>query len=134
MALARGRKANIPMPPDVEKFFDAAEAGNWPEVERLFTVLHDLILEQRKTPPAALEPFWSPIFVTYGTLEQVHDLPAQKYLDYGNAILDSLKPGMVYVGGTDPGRFVPELMTETGGAEPHIVITQNALADGTYLD
>ena len=27
------------MPPDVEKFFAAAEANNWPEVERLFTVL-----------------------------------------------------------------------------------------------
>src|ERR1051325_1307708 len=132
LALAKGRKQNIAMPPDVEKFFDAAEAGNWPEVERLWTLL--LSQRRQQPPPPELEPFWSPIFITYGTLEQAHDLPAQQYLDYGNAILNSLKPGMVYVGGTDPGRFIPELMTETGDAQSHIVITQNGLADGTYLE
>ncbi|HLK52559.1 MAG TPA: tetratricopeptide repeat protein, partial [Candidatus Angelobacter sp.] len=43
------------------------------------------------------------------------------------------QPGMVYVGGTDDGRWVPELMNETSG-DPHIMLTQNALADGSYLD
>src|SRR6185503_9761730 len=48
IALARGRKQNIPMPPDVEKFFDAAEAGNWPEVERLWGLL---LAQRRQQPP-----------------------------------------------------------------------------------
>jgi hypothetical protein len=69
----------------------------------------------------------------YGVAEQAHNWPAQQLLDYGNAILDSLRPGMVYVGGTDNGRWVPELLNETSG-DPHIIFTQNALADGTYLD
>jgi hypothetical protein len=54
-------------------------------------------------------------------------------LDYGNAILDSLRPGMVYVGGTDPGRFIPTFLNETSDGEHHVVLTQNAMADGTYL-
>ena len=41
---------------------------------------------------------------------------------------------MVYVGGTDPGRFIPTLLNETGDGERHVVLTQNALADGTYLE
>jgi tetratricopeptide (TPR) repeat protein len=41
---------------------------------------------------------------------------------------------MVYVGGTDPGRWIPELLNETSGAEQHIIVTQNAFADGRYLD
>jgi hypothetical protein len=60
--------------------------------------------------------------------------PAQKLLDYGNATLESLRPGMVYVGGTDPGFFIPMLVNETGDDERHIVLTQNGLADPSYLD
>jgi hypothetical protein len=41
---------------------------------------------------------------------------------------------MVYVGGTDNGRWVPELLNDTSDGEQHIVVTQNALADGRYLD
>ena len=41
---------------------------------------------------------------------------------------------MVYVGGTDPGRFIPTLLNETSDGERHLVLTQNALADGTYLE
>jgi ribosomal protein L16/L10AE len=41
---------------------------------------------------------------------------------------------MVYVGGTDNGRWIPELLNETSGGDSHIVITQNALAAGDYQD
>lgn len=41
---------------------------------------------------------------------------------------------MVYVGGTDNGRRIPELLDETSGKEPHVIVTQNALADGRYVD
>jgi tetratricopeptide (TPR) repeat protein len=41
---------------------------------------------------------------------------------------------MIYVGGTDPGCFIPTFMNETSDGDRHITLTQNALADGTYLD
>ena len=66
--------------------------------------------------------------------EAAHDWTAQKLLDYGHAVLGSLRPGMVYVGGTDAGRFIPTLLNETSDGERHVVLTQNALADGTYLE
>jgi len=40
---------------------------------------------------------------------------------------------MVYLGGTDEGRAIPEFLNETRDGERHIVITQNGLADGSYL-
>src|SRR5438094_626452 len=65
---------------------------------------------------------------------EAHKWPAQKLLDYGQTILGSLRPGMVYVGGTDPGCFIPTFLNETSEGERHVVMTQNALADGSYLD
>ena len=38
------------------------------------------------------------------------------------------------MGGTDPGRWIPELLNETSSGEEHIIVTQNAFADGRYLD
>src|SRR5262249_37088689 len=65
---------------------------------------------------------------------ETHKWPAEKLLDYADAVLGSLRSGMVYVGGTDPGRFIPTLVNETSGGEQHIILTQNALADRLYLD
>src|SRR6202051_964060 len=41
---------------------------------------------------------------------------------------------MVYVGGTDEGRWIPELLNDTSDGERHIIVTQNGLADGAYGD
>ncbi len=129
---AIARQKNVAVPPEVEQFFDAAEAGNWEQAHALFTKLQ----ADRKTEPhpAELDQLWAPVLTTLNALQQVHVWPAQEYLDYGNAILDSLRPGMIYVGGTDPGRGIPELLSATADSEQHIVITQNGLADATYLE
>jgi hypothetical protein len=81
-----------------------------------------------------LDPDWPAVLDAYGVAEQAHLWPAKKLIDYGNAVLDSLRPGMVYVGGTDNGRWIPELLNETSGGEAHIIVTQNGFADGRYLD
>jgi hypothetical protein len=123
---------NIGVPTDVEQFFAAAEAGDWEQLQALF---RKMVAERRVQPhPPELDQLWAPVLATFNALEEAHSWPAQEYLDYGNAILDSLKPGMVYVGGTDPGRGIPELLNETSDSERHVVITQNGLADNTYMD
>jgi hypothetical protein len=123
------------LPPEVDAFFKAVDRGDWDETHRLWQELatHAHQYAYSKSDRPDLQPYWSSVLDAYGVAEQAHNWPAQKLLDYGNAILDSLRPGMVYVGGTDNGRWVPELMNETSG-DPHIMITQNALADGDYLD
>jgi hypothetical protein len=124
------KRFNVEVRPDVERFFDAVERGKWEEIEAAFQPL----FEQRKAGDRDdLNQIWGPILEAYGVAESTHLWPAQKLLDYGNAILDSLRPGMVYVGGTDPGRFIPTFLNETSDEEHHIVLTQNAMADSTYL-
>jgi len=130
--LAMAKKYKLVVSPEIKAFFDAAERGHWDEINERFAALWNL--KKSTNAPPELRTLWGPILETLGVAESAHDWPAQRLLDYGNSILDSLRPGMVYVGGTDPGRFIPTLMNETSDGERHIVLTQNGLADNSYLD
>jgi len=124
------KRFNVEVRPDVEQFFQAVEGGKWEEIQAAFQPM----FEQRKAGARDdLNVLWGPILEAYGVAESTHLWPAQKLLDYGNTILDSLRPGMVYVGGTDPGRFIPTFLNETSDGEHHVILTQNAMADNTYL-
>lgn len=46
-----------------------------------------------------------------------------------------MEPGAIFYGGTDPGRFVPTYMIYSAQVRPDVfLITQNALADNTYMN
>ena len=131
IARAMAKRLNVDLPPEAEQFFKAVAAGNWEELNDFFRELRQL----RDAPGGdKLRSLWGPILETLLIAECAHAWPAQKLLDYGQATLGSLPPGMVYVGGTDPGRGIPTLLNETSQGDRHIVITQNGLADGTYLE
>jgi hypothetical protein len=133
IAHAMAKRLNVKVPDEVERFFDAVEGGRWDEID----AAHKALLEDEKQfnqpKTAELHQFWRPIQEVWGAAREAQSWPAQRLLDYGNSILDSLRPGMIYAGGTDPGCFIPTMMNDTTDAEKHIVLTQNALADGTYL-
>jgi hypothetical protein len=133
---AIARRSQKEIPPEVERFFDAVESGNWLDITNQWHELavHSSQYEFSSNHWDHLDPFWPSVLDAYGVAEQAHLWPAQKLLDYGNAVMGSLRPGMVYVGGTDNGRWIPELLNDTNDGEQHIVVTQNALADGRYLD
>jgi hypothetical protein len=133
-AIARHLKKDVP--PAVEKFFDSLDGGNWEEIRAQFHEIatHAGRYEYSTAHEPDLDPFFRPVVEAFGAAEQAHSWPPQQLLDYGNSVLDSLRPGMVYVGGTDPGCFIPTMMNETSDGEHHIVLTQNALADSDYLD
>jgi hypothetical protein len=136
LAYALARRHNVTVPADVERFFAAVESGIWPDIQAAFEKINggdsSASHSERRSPEVV--KLWPAIIDAFGTAEQVHDWPAQELLDYGNAILGALRPGMVYVGGTDNGRWIPELLNETTDGERHIVITQNGLAASDYLD
>lgn len=47
----------------------------------------------------------------------------------------AMEPNAIYFGGTDPGRFVPTYMIYSACVRPDVfLITQNALADNTYMN
>jgi hypothetical protein len=124
----------LELPAEVEKFFDVAATGNWLELQILFKAMQEERQHQEGPQAEAIARFWPILNETYGVIEEAHDWPAQKLLDYGYAILDSLRPDMVYVGGTDAGRFIPTLLNETSGGGRHVVLTQNAFADASYVE
>jgi hypothetical protein len=128
-SMAKHFKVN--MTKEIESFFEAAEAGRWDDLKAAF----DTLKKQRASDEHGkdLGTLWAPMLETFLVAECAYDWPAQKLLDYGESVLGSLRPGMVYVGGTDPGRGIPTLLNETSEGERHIVLTQNALADGSYV-
>ncbi len=132
---ALARRSQKSVPPEVEKFFAAIESGRWEEIEAQWDAMAKQSGQyEGSTHSPELDAFWPAVLDAYGVAEQAHLWPAQKLLDYGQAVLDSLRPGMVYVGGTDNGRWIPELLNETSGGEQHVIVTQNAFADGRYLE
>jgi hypothetical protein len=135
LAEALARRHGTEIPGVVAHFFDALEAGDWEESQRLFKDM-TLTSEQSQSPKPLPEfmAAWPAVLDAFGAAEQAHEWPAQQLLDYGHAILSALRPGMVFVGGTDAGRWIPALINETSGSERHIMLTQNALADARYLE
>jgi hypothetical protein len=128
---AMAKHFHVQVPAEAERFFESAKSGNWEHVRQAFESLS--ALRKSEAGSEDLATLWPVILETYGVAEAAHDWPAQKLLDYGKDVLGSLRPGMVYVGGTDPGRFIPTLLNETSDGDRHIVLTQNALADNSYL-
>ena len=135
-ANALARRHNVQVSQEVERFFAAVESGNWKDIEATFQKINggDSSAGHADKRAPDVEKLWPAIIDAYGVAEQVHLWPAQKLLDYGDAVLGALRPGMVYVGGTDNGRWIPELLNDTNDGERHIIVTQNALADSTYVD
>jgi hypothetical protein len=128
---AMAKRVNMELPPEVEQFFDAVASGRWEELNERFETLKQL---RDSAGGEKLRSLWGPLLETLLIAECAHAWPAQKLLDYGQATLGSLPPGMVYIGGTDPGRGIPTLLNQTSEGDTHIVITQNGLADATYLE
>jgi tetratricopeptide (TPR) repeat protein len=125
-------RAGLSLDPDVERFFGAVEVGQWEDIERWFQLL--VARRQGSPRPPELDAVWPAVLDAYGAAEQAHHWPAKQLLEYGESVLGALKPGMVYLGGTDAGRWVPSLLAENGQGTGPIVITQNLLADAAYLD
>ena len=134
MVHAMAKRSNAKVPKEVEQFFDAIDGGRWEEIDATQTALFMIRTNANLPGSSELRDIWRPIQEAWGAALVAHNWPAQTLLDYGNAILGSLKPGMIYAGGTDPGCFIPTMLNETADSEQHIVLTQNALADGAYLN
>jgi hypothetical protein len=133
---ALARRRNVQVPDDVERFFDAVESGDWERIEAAFNKINggDSSAGHTSKRTPEVTSLWPAIIDAYGAAEQVHLWPAQELLDYGNSVLGALRPGMVYVGGTDNGRWIPELLNDTSDGERRVIVTQNGLADSSYLD
>lgn len=120
------------LPANAWVFFAAGSHADWPTVTNAYAELH----AKRVAGDRSIHgPAFQPILEAYGAYEQF-SLMGEKYAHlFTQDIMDSLPAHAVYLGGTDPGRFLitAALKSQTNG-DPCFVLTQNALADGTYLE
>jgi len=125
-------------PPGFASFFAAAEKGNWPALNHAFTELRQHAGQYEhsgQTDERLRGTKWQTIIEVWGAFEAFGDGDAKYSSAFGNDIVGSIPPGSIYFGGTDPGRFVVTALQKSHvNGDPFFGLTQNALADNTYLD
>jgi hypothetical protein len=122
--------------PEVWDYFRAGIKGDWGTLTNGYAALRKRSsqYEDSRPEPELANPVWQTIVETscaYGFFADV-DFPLA--LRYGRDVMEHIKPGSIYFGGTDPGRGVITALSEDHAAgKPFFTITQNALANGDYL-
>jgi hypothetical protein len=78
--------------------------------------------------------YWSPVLEICLAYDHVIRCEPKYTAIFADGIINSIPPGSIYFGGTDPGRGIPTAFEKSQIAgDPFFIVTQNALADGTYL-
>ena len=125
--------------PEYQKFFRAATSGDWQMVTNMFESFkqrHPQYSHLNGHPDLSLRTaFWQPVLETclaYANVVECEPAYTQLATD---GIINSIPAGSIYFGGTDPGRGLPTAFCKSQiNGDPFYTLTQNALADGTYLD
>jgi hypothetical protein len=129
-------QTNLPVASEVWPYFNAGIAGDWSTTTNLYLAMRRRAHQyEGSTHDAALDIVWAPILETYLAWVEFSNWKEKYALAFGNDIIKSIPPGSIYFGGTDPGRGLITAMSEShADGKPFFTITQNALADSTYLD
>jgi beta-lactamase regulating signal transducer with metallopeptidase domain len=122
--------------PEVWPYFEAGKKGDWTTATNLWVAMRGRAHQYEGTKSDdSLDTVWGPILETDLAWQEFSNWKEKYVLAYGNDIIKSIPPGSIYFGGTDPGRGVITAMSESHAeGKPFYTITQNALADSTYLD
>jgi hypothetical protein len=128
-ARALAKQDGKDLPSDFDAFYKAAERGNRQDATNLF----EQMAKRVQNDSSLRGSWWSATLDAYGVF--VAFPPGDKYaIAFGNDIIKSIPDGSIYFGGTDPGRFVvTALMESHADGKPFFTLSQNPLADVTYL-
>jgi hypothetical protein len=134
---AQANAATNEAAPGFAPFFAAAKRGDWLAVSNAFQDFRKHAGQYEKsgkTDERLRGPKWQAIIEIWGALYYFGAGDEKYSAAYANDIITSIPPGSIYFGGTDPGRFLITGMEKSHvNADPFFLLTQNALADGTYL-
>jgi hypothetical protein len=134
-ALTKGRKPETS--PDVWAYFAAGIKGDWMEVKRLWKDLSKRSGQYTngKLDESVRTLAWSPLLEAELAYEGFSAMDV-KFIDaFARDVIESIPRGSIYFGGTDYGRgLITALCKSHADADPFFTITQNALADGSYLE
>lgn len=135
---AQANAATNEAPPGFAAFFAAAKSGNWQAVSNAFTDFRKHAGQYEhsgKTDDRLRGTKWQAIIEVWGAFDAFGEGDEKYSAAFGNDIIGSIPPGSIYFGGTDAGRFVVTAMQNSHvNGDPFYGLTQNALADNSYLD
>ena len=123
--------------PGFAAFFAAAQAGDWLAVSNAFLDLRNHAGQydgSGKVDERLRGPRWEAVKEVWGGFDAFGEGDEKYSAAFGRDITASIPPGSIYFGGTDAGRFLVTAMCRSQvDGDPFFVLTQNALADGSYL-
>jgi len=135
---AQATAATNEAPSGLASFFAAAERGDWLAVSNALADFRKDAGQNEhsgKSSERLRGTQWQAIIEIWGAFDAFGEGDAKYSAAFGNGIIESIPPGSIYFGGTDPGRFVVTAMQKSHvNGDPFYGLTQNALADSTYLD
>jgi hypothetical protein len=135
---AQANSATNKMPSEFQAFFAVAAKGDWLAVSNAFVEFRKHAGQYEhsgKTDERLRGTAWQAVLETWGALDAFGEGDEKYSLAFGTNIITSIPPGSIYFGGTDPGRFIITALQKSHVAgDPFFTLTQNALADATYLE
>ena len=135
---AQASAATNAVPSEFKAFFAAAAKGDWLTVSNAFAEFRKHAGQYEhsgKTDERLRGTAWQAVLETWGALDAFGEGDEKYSLAFATNIIASIPAGSIYFGGTDAGRFLVTAMCKSQvNADPFFVLTQNALADGTYLE
>ena len=132
-------KAGEKISPEFQRFFAAAVKGDYRTVTNRYAYYkqhHPQYSRGTNTMDVSLRtPYWQPVLELCLAYDQVVNCDPKYTALMADGIIGSIPAGSIYFGGTDPGRGVPTAFCRSSvDGDPFFTLTQNALADGTYLE
>jgi hypothetical protein len=133
---AETRAPEHPMSPESTAFFAAAERSDWPGLFAAAAAMHEAMHRtlregQSQTAQSVVYPVeWAVVNEVGAALEEFAAGAEEYAVTFASNIINSIPPGSIYFGGTDPGRFlVTALSRSHTNGDPFFTLTQNALGD-----
>jgi len=125
-------RQKLELDPDIKNYFTAVLAGHLGAAQSVF---HDLATRGQSADGIGQlkGPVWQAIIDVDLTTEALGDSDPDSVLALARVMTNSLTPGCIYFGGTDPGRGLPTMLCAAPG-DPFFVVSQNPLADNRYLE
>jgi hypothetical protein len=129
-ARALAKQLNLQVQPEVWDYFAAGSKSDWATANKLFDGISRKWRQGENTSAMA-----GPVLEAVLAYEGFSSMEMKFVESFARDIIDSIPPGSIYFGGTDPGRgLVTAFVKSLPEAKPFFVLSQNPLGDKTYLD
>jgi hypothetical protein len=130
------KKLDLNVSPDVWAYFRTAQTESIPVITNAFEELkkRSTQYEGSRDDPGVGTPVWQTVIEVQLVVDALAEGTTKYAAAFAKSVIESIPRGSIYFGGTDPGRgLVTAFSTSHSKGDPFFTLTQNALADGRYL-